>query len=62
MAALKTKLVELESHYGSGFVVKIRVPFAAEPPFLITSAENERLRKKAKLITGDYFDDVEVGY
>jgi hypothetical protein len=62
MAKVKTHLVELTSRYGSGRPVKIRVPLEAEPPFQLSREENMRLRRKAKLITGDYFDDVDVGY
>ena len=62
MAKVKTHLVELTSKYGSGTPVKIRVPLKAEPPFLVSREENMRLRKKAKLITGDYFENIAVGY
>lgn len=58
----KTKLVTLESKFGSGKAIKIKVPHAAEAPFHLTAAENVKLRRKARLIVGDYFKNVDVGY
>ena len=59
---MKTKTVSLKAKYGSGKIIKIKVPESATAPYLLTSKQNERLRVRAKLVMGDYFENVDVGY